>query len=114
MPVDRGLAHTAWRAVAFHQAGETLAVPPWETLSLRFGDGRVEGVADCNTFQGLYRQKGEHLTFRHLAGTKKGCGRKSHGELFLDALRRVNRFERRGHLLILHAPGMAIELEPVP
>ncbi len=114
-PSGPGLAHTAWRAAAFHQGGTTLAVPPGEPLTLRFLDKEhVAGQADCNAFQGTYRQRGQHLSFHHLAGTKKGCGPSSHGALFLHALRGVTRFERHGGRLMLYAPDVRIEMEPMP
>lgn len=56
-------------------SGET----PW--LRVNPADGRVEGFAGCNTFQGPYRAGGTTVTFGPLATTRRACPDDRGGEI---------------------------------
>jgi heat shock protein HslJ len=52
---------------------------PW--LRVNPADGRVEGFAGCNTFQGPYRAGGTNVAFGPLATTRRACPDDRGGEL---------------------------------
>ncbi len=96
----RTLAGTEWAAVQLEGA----ALRPGTSITLRFGDGWVDGFGGCNHYgyttvdtkieAGAYRQDGDQLTIAPVATTAMGCanGVGDQEGRYLQALPRVQRF----------------------
>lgn len=63
-------------------------------------DGRVSGLADCNTCFGEYYTKGDSISIA-MGCTKMGCGQGSFGGPYLVALSMTSTYEISGNILIL-------------
>jgi heat shock protein HslJ len=122
-PAPEGtLAGTEWNAVKLTGA----ALRPGTSITLRFGDGWVDGFGGCNHFgytttdgridAGAYRQSGDRLTIAPVATTAMGCanGVSDQEGRFLQALPRVERFAITGGGLELLGPGGSTLLQFEP
>ncbi|HEY3337083.1 MAG TPA: META domain-containing protein [Propionicimonas sp.] len=115
------LAGTEWNAVALEGA----ALRPGTSITLRFGEGWVDGFGGCNHFgyttvdgkidAGSYREDGDRLAIAPVATTTMGCanGVGDQEGRFLQALPRVERFAISGGGLELFGPDGTelVELE---
>ncbi len=109
----RTLAGTDWNAERLQGA----ALRPGTSITLRFGDGWVEGFGGCNTFgyttvdgtikAGAYREDGDRLTIAPVATTAMGCanGVGDQEGRFLQLLPRVERFRVSSDGLVLQLFG---------
>ena len=71
---DQPLANTEWRLVSFGRLGEERPVIQGTTITTKFSaDGRVNGSAGCNSYNGTYRVRGDALTFGRMASTMRAC-----------------------------------------
>lgn len=118
----RTLAGTEWSAVKLQGA----ALRPGSSISLRFGDGWVDGFGGCNHYgytvvdgrieAGLYREDGDRLTIAPVATTAMGCinGISDQEGRYLQALPRVERFSLTGSGLELYGSKgtTLLEFEP--
>jgi heat shock protein HslJ len=68
-PGSASLDGSAWSIASVDGVPVTTARP----TSIRFSNGRVEGNAGCNSFGGLYAQRGPVLSASRIVATKMGC-----------------------------------------
>lgn len=75
------LEHTTWHLTSIDALSVDVSsgTVPW--LRVNPANGRVEGFAGCNTFQGPYRAGGTTVTFGPLATTRRACQGDRGGEL---------------------------------
>lgn len=120
----KALAGTEWNVVALEGA----ALRAGTSITLRFGDGWVDGFGGCNTFgytasggtieAGAYHQDGDRLTIAPVATTAKGCanGVGDQEGRFLQALSKVARGELTSGGLVLRLfgadGGLLLQFEP--
>ena len=118
------LTGTEWNAVKLEGA----ALRPGTSITLRFGDGWVDGSGGCNHFgyttvdgkidAGRYRQDGDRLTIAPVATTTMGCadGTGDQEGRFLQVLPKVERFAISSGGLVLQLfgadGGVLLKLEP--
>lgn len=118
------LAGTEWSAVTL----EGSALRAGTSITLRFGDGWVDGFGGCNTFgyttsggtieAGAYHQDGDRLAIAPVATTAKGCanGVGDQEGRFLQALPKVARGELTSGGLVLKLygadGGLLLQFEP--
>ncbi len=123
-PASGVLAGTEWTAVKLEGA----ALRPGTSITLRFGDGWVDGFGGCNHFgytttdgridAGAYRQSGDRLTIAPVATTAMGCanGVGDQEGRFLQAVPRVDHFLISSGGLVLQLfgadGGVLIQFEP--
>ena len=123
-PAPGALAGTEWNAVKLEGA----ALRPGTSITLRFGDGWVDGFGGCNHFgytttdgkidAGAYRQDGDRLTIAPVATTTIGCanGVGDQEGRFLQALPRVDHFLISSGGLVLQLfgadGGVLMQFEP--
>ena len=123
-PASGVLAGTEWNAVKLEGA----ALRPGTSITLRFGDGWVDGFGGCNNFgyttadgeieAGAYHQDGDRLTIAPVATTEKGCanGVSDQEGRFLQALPRVDHFLISSGGLVLQLlgadGGLLVQFEP--
>lgn len=87
-------------------------------LTLKLLDAnRASGMAGCNTWTAEYQLKGEHLSLRNIATTRKLCAPAlmEQEQRFLTALADIQRWEFAEHqqLLLWPAQGAPIKLWPI-
>ena len=120
----RTLVGTEWNALKLEGA----ALRPGTAITLRFGDGWVDGFGGCNHFgytttdgkidAGAYRQDGDRLTIAPVATTAQGCanGVSDQEGRFLQVLPRVERFLLTSGGLVLQLfgadGGVLVQFEP--
>jgi heat shock protein HslJ len=118
------LEGTEWSAVKLEGA----ALRPGTSITLRFGDGWVDGFGGCNHFgytttdgkidAGAYRQSGDRVTIAPVATTTVGCanGVGDQEGRFLQALPRVDHFLISSGGLVLQLfgadGGLLVQFEP--
>jgi heat shock protein HslJ len=116
------LAGTEWRALKLEGA----ALRPGSSITLRFGDGWVDGFGGCNHYgytevdgkieAGAFREDGDRLTIAPVATTAMGCinGVGDQEGRYLQALRGVERFSMTGGgLTLFGSDGSALlQFEP--
>ena len=82
-------------------------------ISLKFGeDGRISGMASCNSYSGPYTLTGERLTIGNVMATRKACAPAlmDQESKFLDLLAKVQRFtiDETGALVLHTSEGGTI------
>jgi heat shock protein HslJ len=85
-------------------------------ITLRVEDGRVGGIAACNSYGGDVVVSGDRLEVTDVARTEMGCpepGVHDSESAFLDALLAVDRYERTQAQLVLLGPGVELRFDPV-
>ncbi|HEY3544710.1 MAG TPA: META domain-containing protein [Propionicimonas sp.] len=123
-PASGVLAGTEWNAVKLEGA----ALRPGTAITLRFGDGWVDGFGGCNDFgyttadgkiaAGAYHQDGDRLSIAPVATTTKGCanGVSDQEGRFLQAIPRVDHFLISSGGLVLQLfgadGGLLVQFEP--
>ena len=123
-PASGVLAGTEWNAVKLEGA----ALRPGTSITLRFGDGWVDGFGGCNDFgyttadgkitAGAYHQDGDRLSIAPVATTTKGCanGVSDQEGRFLQAIPRVDHFLVSSGGLVLQLfgadGGILVQFEP--
>ena len=102
---------------------ERSLVAPWrlvgaqgeEPLTLRFGpDGRVDGFAGCNTFQGQYSVQDDTLSIGPLATTRRACvspALQTQEQTYLNDLQTTRTFRvGGGQLTLVTSAGRSVQL----
>ena len=99
-----GLSGTSWRLEDLSGTGVLDHVQA--TLALA-ADGAVSGNASCNQFHGTATVTGSPVSFGTLATTRKACAEAvmNQEQRYLEALRRAERFERKGSILYIYVAG---------
>ena len=102
------LEHTTWhlRSIDTLRVEAGSSVVPW--FRVNPADGRVEGFAGCNTFQGPYRAGGTTVTFGPLATTRRACPGDRGGDierLMLDLVQQADGYRIDAGQLYLMVAG---------
>ncbi|MCI4646065.1 MAG: META domain-containing protein [Hyphomonadaceae bacterium] len=113
---DPVLTASIWRVEDINQAG----IMDFAMMSLEFGeDGRISGLASCNTYSGSYTLGSEgEIEFGPLATTRKLCPGEAimlQEQRFLDALQAVDTYAYNefGALVLSGPEGKSVLALPV-
>ena len=87
-PPIKEFLNTLWTLESFDVEGEVVTPPKDQIYTIQFkNDSTFSGKSDCNDIWGHYTLGQNHsLTISNLVTTKKGCGEKSMGERYFEAL----------------------------
>jgi heat shock protein HslJ len=104
---DAPLENTYWKLFQLGDEPVSVASKQKEPyFILDPATGRVSGSGGCNRLVGSYTLDGNHLTFRHTAGTMMACLEGMETEkAFLQALPQVNSWKITGQRLELFDVG---------
>jgi len=100
-PTVAPLAGTSWSLQAFGDRGAPTPVIQGTRVTAAFGqEGRVSGVAGCNSYFGEFKVAGKKLSISALGATKMYCtspeGVMPQEAAFLDAMARAESFDMQG------------------
>ncbi len=103
---EQSLSDTAWELISFTELDAARPLVDDTTITLTFGaDGKVNGNAGCNVFNGSYAVDGVGLQFgAGFATTKMACPPPvmDQEQEFLAALAAATTYERNGNVLIIY------------
>jgi len=70
--------------------------------------GRISGLAGCNSYFGQYKLNGENLKISNIASTRKACSEAvaNQESLFLNALERAYQIRIDGPYLLIYSKGL--------
>ena len=85
----------SWRLTSMAETALPTPMVPSDELTVDFAGDRVSGSGGCNRFMGGYEVKGEQLSIKTLASTRKACEQDKMGQesRYLTALQGAQRYE---------------------
>ncbi len=101
------LEGTVWQLTILLAGPEAQTVPTDVTISIKLGNGRVEGRGGCNNIGGRYQLKGNNLSISGLMSTKMYCEHAQKWEdAFLRSLEKSQSYSIQGGVLDLNCGDM--------
>lgn len=102
-----------WKLIEWDSQPVTQNRGEMESYTITFTDGgNVSGVADCNRFSGSFNftalDNFNKIGINQLATTRMACPDLSKESAYLEALKKVERFDVDGDILILSDPGRLV------
>jgi heat shock protein HslJ len=91
----KGFLHTLWTLESFSINGDIVKAPESQSFTIKFKeDNRFSGQSDCNSIGGAYKINENYALVISEAGTTEvGCGPKSMGDVYFQALIAAKSFE---------------------